>query len=179
MKVNHRLVAAVAIVGCLSVSLVGCGSGGGEPQAEAKVADTKGVATKAEEGETKAEAKGGEGKEAQCQKITTLLSSGRSEMTEAQSGAASDKVGAMKKMAEITGKYADQFKALELQDEKLQGFQERFVALNQSVSEAAAGAVEANEKQDAEAGKAAVAAIQEAASGENALLSEVQQYCGG
>jgi hypothetical protein len=175
MKVNRRLAAAVAIVGCLSLPLVGCGSNGGEPQANAKVANESKVA-ETKEAEPKAEAKESDSsKEAECQQFIALNEAGKAEHQEVakEKGTAAR----VKKMGANYEKYAKQFAALELKDEKLQAFQERAVNFFQVGGKFFNEIVAAAEKNDEEAMKAATEKFEEDADNETTLFKEVEQYC--
>jgi phage host-nuclease inhibitor protein Gam len=82
------------------------------------------------------------------------------------------------KIVEVSEKYTNQFKALERQDEKLQGFRERSVRLHESIGTFVSELNEAVEKKDDEALKAAIADQEEVMNKERSLLEEVSQYCG-
>jgi hypothetical protein len=171
MKLNYRLVAAAAIAGCLSVSLVGCGNNGGTPQAEARGSNT--AAPKPEES-----------KETQCQKIIALHNTAQGELKEAaktldlDKAPIPEKVATFKTISDTSAKYSTQFQALNLKDAKLQSLQKSLGEHYQAASKITAEIHDGFEKKDEAAMKTGLAGLDELGNEENTLMAELNQYCG-
>jgi hypothetical protein len=67
--------------------------------------------------------------------------------------------------------------ALEMSDEKLEGYRDSFVTMYTSASEGLRGGAEAFDKKDVAAMNKEMEAIQTATSGETALVGEINTYC--
>jgi hypothetical protein len=122
---------------------------------------------------------GCETKVSQCNKLIKIANAASTEMQQTSQSQEKDKVALLKKMGTSLDGYSKEVGGLELKDEKLQGFQKRFVTLYQSVGDASRGIVAAAAKKDIKAAQQSLAAMSGGASQETALISEVNQYCSG
>jgi hypothetical protein len=84
---------------------------------------------------------------------------------------------AFTEMADKIDGFTTSMEAIELSDEKLQGYQTEFVTMYQSASDGLRGGAEAFDKKDAEAMNQELEAIQTATSGEDKLVSDINTYC--
>ena len=119
-----------------------------------------------------------ETKTTQCNKLNKIANAATTEMQETSKSKDPDKVAVLKKMSGSLDGYSKQVKELELKDDKLQGFQKRFVDLYQSVGKSSRELADAAGKKDMKAAQASLASMSTGASQETALISEVNQYCG-
>ncbi|TAD79592.1 MAG: hypothetical protein EA001_03840 [Oscillatoriales cyanobacterium] len=131
----------------------------------------------------------GEGKVAQCNKLITVVNKGQ-QISESIKGMDAP---AMRKLSTDLGGLSKEISAVELADEKLKGFQGRFVKIYNDLSEASASVgtalteIEKNKKPTPETPKklkqlqADVAAAsktgESAANSEKKLVQEVNTYC--
>jgi hypothetical protein len=121
---------------------------------------------------------GCETKTAQCNKLNKIANAATAEMQETSKSKDPDKVAVLKKMSGSLDGYSKQVKELELKDEKLQGFQQRFVDLYQSVGKSSQELANAAGKKDMKAAQASLASMSTGAQQETVLINEVNQYCG-
>jgi hypothetical protein len=125
----------------------------------------------------------GQSKVAQCNEMVKVSNAA------AKVGQEFSSVSKMKDPAEITkffnttadklSTHSKTMKALEVKDEKLKGFQTRFVSMYDGTSTGVRDAATALEKKDATTFQKAVVQMQASGSKETALVDEVNSYCSG
>lgn len=119
-----------------------------------------------------------ENKVAQCNKIIGIANKATTEVqqTTASKG---NKLEQFKTMVGSIDNYSKEMSAIAVKDEKLKGFQDRFVKMYQQMGSSSKSLLDAaNQKKPAVAQKA-LGDLQKAASMEQPLVNEVNQYCQG
>ncbi|PHM10023.1 hypothetical protein [Nostoc sp. 'Peltigera malacea cyanobiont' DB3992] len=122
----------------------------------------------------------GESKVAQCNKIIKVANQGSTlgqEFTKNPNPAKGSKA-----LTELAGKIdplAKEMKALEIKDEKLQGFQGRFLTLYQNISKELNNAATAIDKKNLPAAKGFLVSLQKSSSEESSIVNEINSYCSG
>jgi hypothetical protein len=122
---------------------------------------------------------GCETKAAQCNKLTKIANAATAEMQKTSQDQDPDKIAVLKKMSTSLAGYSKQIGDVKLEDEKLQGFQKRFITLYQSVGTSSRDLADAAGKKDMKAAQASLKTMSAGATQETTLISEVNQYCGG
>lgn len=122
----------------------------------------------------------GESKVAQCNKIVKVANQA---VTVGQEfGKNPQQKKGSKALTEAAGKVdkiANDLKALEIKDEKLQGFQTRFLKLYQDTSAGMKNTAKAVDKKDISGANRLLASLKKSASDESALVKEINSYCIG
>ncbi|MEH2114705.1 hypothetical protein [Nostoc sp.] len=122
----------------------------------------------------------GESKVAQCNKIIKVANQASTlgqEFTKNPNPAKGSKA-----LTELAGKIdplATEMKALEVKDEKLQGFQGRFITLYQNISKELNNAATAIDKKNLPAAKGFLVSLQKSSGEESSIVSEINSYCSG
>lgn len=119
----------------------------------------------------------GESKVSQCNKLIEVANKAVGDVQEVTSSANPEDVNAMVKIADTADQAKATMETLELNDEQLQGFQQRFVAMYQETSTATRSLVDAVGKQDNQAAETAYNNLQAATDQETPLVNEVNEYC--
>ncbi|AFZ22520.1 hypothetical protein Cylst_0143 [Cylindrospermum stagnale PCC 7417] len=86
---------------------------------------------------------------------------------------------ALTEAASKVDKIANDLKAVEVKDEKLQGFQTRFLKLYQDTSTGMKNTAKALDKKDIPGANRLLASLKKSASDETALVKEINNYCNG
>jgi hypothetical protein len=125
----------------------------------------------------------GQSKVAQCNEMVKVSNAA------AKVGQEFSSVSKMKDPTEITNffnttadklaTHSKSMKALEMKDEKLKGFQTRFVTMYDGTGQGVRDAATALQKKDATTFQKAVVQMQASGSQETALVDEVNKYCSG
>ncbi|BAY14627.1 hypothetical protein NIES2109_38400 [Nostoc sp. HK-01] len=122
----------------------------------------------------------GESKVAQCNKIIKVANQAVTLSQELSKNPPKEK--GSKALTEVAGKIdtlANEMKALEIKDEKLQGFQGRFLKLYQDTSKGFRDTATAFDKKNLKAANASLASLKKSSSDESAIVSEINTYCSG
>ncbi|HEY9645303.1 MAG TPA: hypothetical protein V6C88_02980 [Chroococcidiopsis sp.] len=120
----------------------------------------------------------GESKVSQCNKLIEVANKAVSEVQAVTASAQPQDVTAMTKIADTADAATAEMQALELADESLKGYQQRFVTMYTDTSKATRELVDAVGKKDSAAAEASFTALQAATSQESGLVGEVNTYCG-
>ncbi|OUC15818.1 MAG: hypothetical protein B0A82_04985 [Alkalinema sp. CACIAM 70d] len=119
---------------------------------------------------------GCDSKVSQCNKLVKVTNEATTELKAASQGGG-DQVGKMKQMTGILDKNIQAFQAVEVKDEKLKGFQQRFVDLYTKTRDASKTLVDAAGRKDIKAMQASLQSMQSSSKEETSLISEVNGYC--
>jgi hypothetical protein len=122
----------------------------------------------------------GESKVAQCNKIIKVANQAVTLGQEFGKSPQNNK--GSKALTEAAGKIdtiASELKAIEIKDEKLQGYQGRFLKLYQGTSQGLKDTAKAVDKKDLKSANRNVASLKKSASDETALVKEINTYCTG
>lgn len=119
-----------------------------------------------------------ESKVAQCNKIIGVANKATTEVqkTSQNQSAKIDQLGVM---AASLDTYAKEMSAIEVKDEKLKGFQGRFVQMYQQMSTSSKTLIDAAKQKKASAAQGALAELKKSVGLEQPLVNEVNQYCQG
>lgn len=121
-----------------------------------------------------------ESKVAQCNKIIKVANQAVSLSQEFSKNPQREK--GSRTLTDVAGKidtFASDMKALEIQDEKLQGFQGRFLKLYQDTSKGLRDTATAIDKKNFKAANASLTSLRKSSSDEGAIVSEINTYCSG
>jgi hypothetical protein len=121
----------------------------------------------------------GESKVSQCNKLIEVANKAVSDVQTITASADSQDVSAMAKIADTADQAKASMEALELSDEKLQDFQQKFVSMYTDTSKATRDLVAAVGADNSEGAQQAYTALQTATNQETPLVNEVNGYCGG
>ena len=116
-------------------------------------------------------------KVSQCNKLIKVANEAVSSVQSVTQNASPDNVEAMSKIAGAADKAKTDMEGLQLSDEKLKGFQTRFVSMYTDTSKATRDLVTAAGAKDAAAAQKAFDALKTATDKEAPLVSEVNTYC--
>ena len=122
----------------------------------------------------------GETKVTQCHKIIKLANQAATLNQELSTNSKSEK--GSKSLTEAAGKIdkiASEMKAVEVKDEKLQGFQGHFLKLYQDTSKALRDTASAFDKKNLKAATGFIISLKNATNQETAIVSEINGYCSG
>ncbi|MDZ8188817.1 MAG: hypothetical protein RMX96_28690 [Nostoc sp. ChiSLP02] len=122
----------------------------------------------------------GESKVAQCNKIINVAN--KASTLGQEFGKNPNPAKGSKALTELAGKiepFSQEMKALEIKDEKLQGFQTRFLALYQDITKELNSAAASIDKKNLPAAKKSLASLQKSGQEENAIVKEINTYCSG
>ncbi|MBD2436034.1 hypothetical protein [Nostoc sp. FACHB-110] len=122
----------------------------------------------------------GESKVAQCNKIIKVANQAVSLSQEFSKNPQREK--GSKALTEVASKIdtiTNEMKALVIKDEKLQGFQGRFLKLYQDTSKGLRDTAAAIDKKNLKAANASLATLSKSSSDESAIVSEINGYCSG
>ncbi|MEH2251077.1 hypothetical protein [Nostoc sp.] len=120
----------------------------------------------------------GESKVAQCNKVINVANQASTLGQEFSKNPHPAK--GSKALTELAGKIdplAKEMKALEIKDEKLQGFQGRFLTLYQDISKELNNAATAIDKKNLPAAKGFLVSLKESSTQESSIVSEINSYC--
>lgn len=122
----------------------------------------------------------GESKVSQCNKLVKVANQAVTVGQELGKNPQQNK--GSKALTEAAGKVdkiANDLKAVEVKDEKLQGFQSRFLKLYQDTSTGMKNTAKAVDKKDIPGANRLLASLKKSASDESALVKEINTYCTG
>ncbi|MBD2341061.1 hypothetical protein H6G64_29250 [Calothrix sp. FACHB-156] len=123
----------------------------------------------------------GESKVAQCNKIVKVANQAVTIGQDFGKNPNNAKTGS-KALTEVAGKIdaiTTEMKALEIKDEKLQGFQQRFTTLYQSTSQGLKDEAKALDKKDLAGAKRSLVTLKKNSTEESTLVKEINSYCSG
>jgi hypothetical protein len=120
----------------------------------------------------------GESKVSQCNKLIEVANKAVSDVQAITASANSQDVGAMAKIADTADQAKASMESLELSDEKLKDFQQRFVSMYTDTSKATRDLVAAVGADNSQGAEQAYTALQTATNQETPLVTEVNGYCG-
>jgi len=116
-------------------------------------------------------------KVSQCNKLIKVANEAVSAVQSVTQTATPDNVAAMSKIAEAADKAKADMQGLQISDEKLKGFQTRFVSMYTDTSKATRDLVAAAGAKDAVAAQKAFDALKTATDQEGPLVNQVNTYC--
>ncbi|MBE9205913.1 hypothetical protein IQ244_05180 [Nostoc sp. LEGE 06077] len=122
----------------------------------------------------------GESKVAQCNKIIKVANQAVTLSQEFSKNPQREK--GSKALTEVAGKidtFASEMKGLEIKDEKLQGFQGRFIKLYQDTSKGLRDTAAAIDKKNLKAANASLTSLKKSSGEEGAIVGEINTYCSG
>jgi oligoendopeptidase F len=123
-------------------------------------------------------ASGCETKVSQCNKIATVSNAASMEFAGIEKELKANPIEAFKKSATRLDQYAKDMNAVDVKDDKLVSYKNRFAKMYSDFRDGSLAIVSAVQAKDAKTLKSAVDKIQENAKQETTLISEVKQYCG-
>ncbi|HEY9623454.1 MAG TPA: hypothetical protein V6C78_24060 [Crinalium sp.] len=121
----------------------------------------------------------GESKVSQCNKLIGVANKAVTDVQAITSNANPQDVSAMTKIADTADQAKASMEGLELSDEKLKVFQQRFVAMYSDTSKSTRELVSAVGANNSQAAETAYKQLQTATNQETPLVNEVNGYCGG
>jgi predicted Fe-Mo cluster-binding NifX family protein len=121
----------------------------------------------------------GASKVAQCNELIDVANRAVEDVQAIASTAQPDDVNSMIQIAETAERAQTEMEALELSDEQLQGFQQRFITMYSQTSSSTRELVNAFNAQDNAAAETAYQDLQTATGQETSLVNEVNAYCSG
>lgn len=116
---------------------------------------------------------------AQCNQLIEVANQAVTDVQAITENASPDDPAAFLRIADTADQARTNLQAIEITDEQLQTYQERFVALYTNTGESTRNLVEAVNAQDNQAAQQAYDALQQAIAEEPNLVNEVNSYCGG
>ncbi|MBH8575620.1 hypothetical protein I8752_21940 [Nostocaceae cyanobacterium CENA369] len=122
----------------------------------------------------------GESKVSQCNKIVKVAN--KAATIGQEFGKNPKPQQGSKSLTEVAGKIdgvANEMKAVEVKDEKLQGYQGRFLTLYQDTSKGLRDAASALDKKNFPAANNFLASLKKTTSQESAIVQEINSYCSG
>lgn len=121
----------------------------------------------------------GASKVAECNELIEVANNAVEEVQTVAAAAQPEDVTAMLQIADTADQARSAMETLELSDEQLQGFQQRFITMYNETSTATRSLVSAVEAQDQAAAESAYNNLQAATGQETSLVNEVNAYCTG
>ncbi|MBH8564022.1 hypothetical protein I8748_17830 [Nostoc sp. CENA67] len=122
----------------------------------------------------------GESKVTQCNKIINVANQAATIGQEISTNSKSEKGSkSLTEAATKIDKIANDMKAVEVKDEKLQGFQGRFLKLYQDSSKALRDTAGALDKKNLKAATGFLATLKNTTNQESAIVKEINGYCSG
>lgn len=118
-------------------------------------------------------------KATQCNRFVEVGNSAVQEVQAVMSSGNSTDVTTVAKIAQIADQTANTMRSLDLQDPQLQQLRDRYVKMYADTSAATRALISAQNQQNNTAAQQAYTEIQAATSQEQALIDEVNAYCGG
>lgn len=119
----------------------------------------------------------GESKVSQCRKLIEVANGAVTQVQEVTQNANPEDVNAMLQIADTADQATQDMQALELKDEALQGYQQRFITMYTDTSQSTRQLVEAVNNKDSQAADTAYQSLQTATNQEAPLVTEVNEYC--
>jgi hypothetical protein len=117
---------------------------------------------------------------AQCNELIQVINTAVTEVQSVtQSPEASSNPEALVQIADTADRAVEQMQSVELQDEQLVEYQNRFITMYQETSTASRDIYEASQNQNLEEAQAALGRLQAATAPEPGLVNDVNAYCGG
>lgn len=121
----------------------------------------------------------GESKVSQCNRMVEVVNKAVTEVESTTSNAKEEDISTMTKIADTADRASESMKALEFTDEKLKGYQGRFLSMYTDIGKASRDLVAAVEKKDAAAAQTAYKSLETATNQESPLVDEMNGYCKG
>ncbi|MBF2003317.1 MAG: hypothetical protein IGS50_19890 [Synechococcales cyanobacterium C42_A2020_086] len=118
-----------------------------------------------------------ESKVSQCNKLIEIANRAVEGVQTASENPRPDSIESMNKIADVANNARSEMEALQLTDERLQGYQTRFVTMYTATNQATRELVTAAQAKDAEGAQRAFEALQTATAQEEPLVNEVNAYC--
>ncbi|MEH2239834.1 hypothetical protein [Nostoc sp.] len=122
----------------------------------------------------------GESKVAQCNKVIKVAN--QTSTLGQEFGKNPNPAKGSKALTELASKIdslVKEMKALEIKDEKLQGFQGRFLTLYQDISKELNNAATAIDKKNLPAAKGFLVSLKKSSTEESSIVNEINSYCSG
>lgn len=119
----------------------------------------------------------GESKAAQCNRLIEVANSAVESVQEVISTSAQEDPNAMLEIAATADQATGSMQELDLQDETLQSYQQRFITMYTETSAATRSLVEAVNAKNSTGAEQAYNQLQAATGQENTLVTEVNEYC--
>jgi hypothetical protein len=119
----------------------------------------------------------GASKVSQCNNLIEVANNAVTEVQAVTATAQPQDVNSMLKIAETADQATADMQALELSDEQLQGFQQRFITMYTDTSAATRALVDAVNQKNSQGAQQAYSDLQAATGQESALVNEVNTYC--
>lgn len=113
----------------------------------------------------------------QCNEIIGIANETVTQARELTAGGQTTDPQAMLQAADAMEQASDQMKAVKVDNEQLQDYQEGFVAMYQKTAQATRAFVKAYEESDRDAAETAFADLQQATSAEKDLVEGINRYC--
>jgi hypothetical protein len=113
----------------------------------------------------------------QCNEIIGIANETVTQARELTAGGKTTDPQAMLQAADAMEQASGQMKAVEVDNEQLQDYQEGFVAMYQKTAQATRAFVKAYEESDRDAAETAFANLQQATSAEKELVEGINEYC--
>ena len=120
-----------------------------------------------------------EGKVAQCNKLIEIANQAASDVESVTQSSTPEDPTAFLQIAATADNASSELEAIEIEDETLQGFRQRFITLYVETSAATQDLVAAVEEQNAPGAEEAYNRLEAATEQEGPLVDEVNSYCGG
>jgi hypothetical protein len=118
-------------------------------------------------------------KVAQCNRMIEVANQTANQVRAVTQNTSPQNVEAMTKIADTTDQAAAEMQSVEVTDEQLQTYKDRFITMYANTSKATRELVTAIDAKNGEAAEQSYTALQTATSQEGALVTEVNNYCSG
>lgn len=116
-------------------------------------------------------------KVSQCNNLIKVANAATQEMQSLSQSKGPNRIEQMNQMADSLDKYAKEVQGLDIQDEKLKGFQQRLGDLYSGTRDASRELVAAANKKDVEAAKRSLQKMMTASQSEGTLVKDINDYC--
>lgn len=113
----------------------------------------------------------------QCNEIIGIANETVTEARELTAGGQTTDPQAMLQAADAMEQASAEMKAVEVEDEQLQDFQQGFVAMYEKTAQATRAFVKAYEESDRDSAETALGNLQQATSAEDELVRGINEYC--
>ncbi len=120
-----------------------------------------------------------EGKVSQCNKLIEIANQAATDVESVTQSSSPDDPDAFLRIADTADAASEQLETLDIEDETLQGFRQRFITLYVETSSATRELVTAVNEQNAPGAEEAYNRLEAATNEEGPLVDEVNDYCGG
>lgn len=118
-----------------------------------------------------------ESKVSQCSKLISIANKAVSGVRAVSENPKPDSIESMNKIADVANSAKTEMEGLQITDDKLKGYQTRFVSMYTETNQATRDLVASAEAKDSQAAQKAFDSLQTATSQEGPLVNEVNGYC--